>query len=94
MESGVAAQWAVVGVALISQAALWLKNGHKESRNETEERTQIKDDIKVIKDRLDDPDNGLAAIKRGIDEQKLNCASVSTRLSTRLNGMEKRSNHQ
>jgi len=57
--------------------------------DETQSDTTIRQDIKHIKKALDDPQNGLSAIKSEVESQKVRCAQISTELSGRITGNEK-----
>lgn len=62
----------------------WIKNGKKQS----EERGALKKDVEFLTKEIQSEDHGLTAIKKGVDEQKLNCARVSTSLSERVKSLE------
>jgi len=73
---GVVACGGVIGV--------WIKNG----KNQSEERGALKKDVEFLTDEIKSEDHGLTAIKKGVDEQKLHCAKVSTSLSERVKSLE------
>ncbi|KKN03032.1 hypothetical protein LCGC14_1111830 [marine sediment metagenome] len=88
LDGGVIAQWAAVGVLAASQTLYILRNRNGKVAEDTEEKTQIKSDLKNIKGQLNDPKTGLGAIKQSVDDQKLHCANVSTELSGKIKTLE------
>lgn len=89
MDGGLVAQWAAVGVLALSQAVMYVRNNRYNSTKDTVERTEVKDKLETISKQLDDPENGLSAIKKSVDDQRLYCARVSTSLKGRIDNLEK-----
>jgi len=57
------------------------RNGSRGKKQDEQLKTELKMEIKGVRNQLDDPENGLSAIKKSVDDQKLHCAEVSTRIS-------------
>ena len=60
------------------------RNGSRGKKQDTELKTELKLAIQSITKKLDDPKNGLGAIKDSTDAQKVHCTEVSTRLCTKV----------
>jgi len=62
----------------------WVRNGRGQARRDgiLEER------INGIKQILDDENNGLSAIKKCVDEQKVHCASTVSAFTERIKVLE------
>jgi len=56
------------------------RNGSRGKKQDEQLKAELKLEIKVIKKQLDDPENGLGAIKKSADGMRLHCAEVSTRI--------------
>jgi len=56
------------------------RNGSRGKKQDEQLKAELKLEIKLIKKQLDDPENGLSAIKKSVDDQRLHCVSTSTRL--------------
>lgn len=83
------AQWVVSLSAASGVVYSIIRNGKRQRDSDTKLKTELKMEIDTIKKRLDDPDNGLSAIKKATEEMKLHCARVSTTLCTRVENLEK-----
>ena len=59
-------------------------NSTRSKKKDDELKTELKIEVKGIKDQLDDPENGLSAIKKSVDDQRLHCTEVSTRLEEQV----------
>lgn len=57
-----------------------VRNGSRGKEQDEQLKAELKLEIKVIKKQLDDPENGLSAIKKSVDDQRLHCVATSTRL--------------
>lgn len=57
-----------------------VRNGSRGKRQDEELKTSLKLEVKGVKDQLDDPEAGLTAIKKSVDDQRLHCVETSTRL--------------
>ena len=58
-----------------------VRNGSRAKKQDEQLKTELKMEIKSIKTQLEDPENGLSAIKKATDGMKLHCAEVSTRIA-------------
>jgi len=84
MHGGDIAQWVMTVAVALGLIVTWVRNG----RNQAAKWGSLEMEIKNIKDKLDDKNNGLGAIKSSVDEQKLHCAKISTELKTRVHALE------
>ena len=57
-----------------------VRNGSRGKKVDEKLKSELTMEIKVIKSKLDDPENGLSAIKKSVDDQRLHCVATSTRL--------------
>ena len=57
-----------------------VRNGSRQKKQDEQLKTELKMEIAGIKAKLDDPDTGLGTIKKCVDDQRLHCAEVSTRI--------------
>ena len=85
---GAAAQWA--GIIIIGGGLIFTvrQNGKSNIEKDVTLKTELKQDIGTIKERLDDADTGLSAIKGAVDDQKLTCAKISTEFKTKIGSNE------
>ena len=60
------------------------RNGRRSKKQDDTLKTELKSEVGTIKKQLSDPDNGLSAIKKSVDEQLLHCARISTHLSSQV----------
>jgi len=61
-----------------------IRNGRRASKQDEQLKMELKMEIKTIKNQLDDPENGLSAIKKSSDGMRLHCAEVSTAISAQV----------
>ena len=73
----------VIGIGLI---ATWVRNGRSQAKG----RGVLETEIRNVKDKLDDEYTGLGAIKTAVDEQRLNCAEISSGFRERIKNLEKK----
>ena len=52
--------------------------------------TRQNEQIKGINGKLDDPNTGLGAIKKSVDEQKVHCAGVVSGFRERIKNLEEK----
>jgi len=88
MHSGEIAQWVMTIAVALGLIVTWVRNGRNQGAKWGSLETEMKTEMKNIKDKLDDENTGLGAIKKGVDDQKLHCAKISTELKTRVNALE------
>jgi len=62
-----------------------VRNGSRGKKADEKLKTELTMEIKTIKSKLDDPENGLSAIKKATDGMRLHCAEVSTRIEAQGN---------
>lgn len=61
-----------------------VRNGSRGKKKDEELKTELKLEVGTINKKLDDPVNGLSAIKKAADGMKLHCAEVSTRIEAQV----------
>ena len=92
MDAFVAVSLAGTGIVSLSAAGgviySIIRNGRTQNRKDTELKTMLKSEIANIKDKLDDPNEGLGAIKKEMKSIQLNCASVTSGFKARIDGLE------
>jgi tRNA C32,U32 (ribose-2'-O)-methylase TrmJ len=91
MDGGDIAQWVVticVVIALFINMRRNTKADTNQASKETSQAAEQKNEIKHIIQRLDDPNDGLGAIKRAITKQELHCRQISTELTGRIRESE------
>lgn len=74
----------VVGIGLI---ITWVRNG----RSSSIAYGRLEAKMEYTQKMLDDPNTGLGAIKKSVDDQKIHCARVSSALQEQVKSLEKRS---
>ena len=57
-----------------------MRNGRRGKKQDDELKMQLKMEVSSITKALGNPDTGLGAIKKCVDEQRLHCTEVSTRI--------------
>jgi len=62
-----------------------VRNGRRGKQQDEKLKTELSMELKVIKKQLDDPENGLSAIKKSVDDQRLYCVATSTRIEDQAN---------
>jgi len=84
MEVSLIPIWLTSSFSAIGVIYAIVRNGSRKKAQDEQLKTEIKMDISIIKAQLDNPENGLRAIKRCVDEQRLHCAQVSTRIEAQV----------
>jgi len=92
MEEPVIAVWITASVAVITSVYTIIKNGRSRTKSDTQLKTELKMDIETIQKLLDDPHDGLGAIRREVSSMKLHCAGVTSTFEQRIQTLEKRDN--
>ena len=77
--------WITTSFTAIGVVYAIVRNGSRGRKQDEQLKTELKMEIKTIKDKLEDPENGLSAIKKSADGMKLHCAEVSTRIEAQTN---------
>lgn len=84
MEESIIPLWISSGACAIGVIYAIARNGRRKKEQDDKLKTELKMEITVIKDQLEDSDTGLGAIKKSVDGQRLHCAEVSTAISTQV----------
>jgi len=84
MEVSLIPIWITSSFSAIGVIYAIVRNGNRAKKQDEELRTLLKLDVKGIKDQLEDPENGLSAIKKSVDAQRLHCVETSTRLEEQV----------
>lgn len=84
----IVAQWVATICVAGGLAYTWRRNSKENHQVDTKLKTALSLDIEGIKDRLDDPNEGLGAIKREVHGIKEHCASVTSGCSERFRHVE------
>lgn len=83
-----AAQWVATACVAGGLIYTWRRNSNETSRLDTKLKTELSTELKGIKDQLDDPNEGLGAIKRDISSMKEHCAAVTSGCYERFKHVE------
>jgi hypothetical protein len=84
----IAAQWVATIAVTGSLCYTIYHNGKRGAKQDIELKTELKADIKTIKDKLDDPKDGLKAISREVAFMREHCASVTSSFTERIKRAE------
>lgn len=84
MDGALIAVWVTASVSAIGTGYAIIRNGSRRKEQDIELKAELKKDMKVIKDQLEDPEIGLKAIKKATDDHKLVCKEISTKLSAEV----------
>jgi sensor domain CHASE-containing protein len=77
--------WITSGFSVIGVIYAIVRNGRRQKKQDEQLRMELTSEIKSVKAQLEDPVNGLSSIKTSVDNQKIHCAEVSTRITTQVN---------
>ena len=82
----------LIGLVMLAVglAVTWIRNGRSQGTAMGKMEGSLVTEIKNIKERLDDPVNGLGSIKGAVDNQAVHCARISTGLDLRVSVMERK----
>ncbi len=83
-----ATQWVATVCVAGGLVYTWKRNGDNQKASDTKLKTELTFEIKGVKDKLDDPIEGLGAIKRDIGSIKEHCAAVTSGCSERFKHAE------
>lgn len=72
--------WITSTASVIGVIYAIVRNGSRQKKQDEKLKTELKLELDHIKQKLDDPENGLSSIKKCVDSQKLHCVEVSTRI--------------
>lgn len=90
MDGAIIALWVTTTATATGVVYSIVKNGRSRAKQDAELKVELKKDIEAIKKVLDDPNDGLSAIRREISAQREHCAGVTARFDQRISGLEKR----
>ena len=88
MDGPLVALWMTSSAAVIGVIYSIVKNGRSRTKQDTQLKTELKKDIESIKKVLDDPNDGLGAIRREVSSMKQHCAGVTSGFEQRITGLE------
>jgi len=90
MDGAIIALWITTTATATGVVYSLVKNGRSRAKQDTELKVELKKDIESIKKVLDDPNDGLSAIKREVSAQREHCAGVTSGFEYRISGLEKK----
>jgi len=64
------------------------RNGKNQRKQDIEIKVELQRDIEEIQKRLNDPHDGLGAIRREVGSMKENCARATSEFNQRIAGLE------
>jgi len=78
--------FSVAGVIIIAigLVATWVRNGRSQSKRDG----ALEQRIKGVEDKLSDGNNGLSAIKKSVDDQRVHCAGITSSFQERIKDLE------
>ena len=77
-------EWIAIAVLTISLIITWVRNGRKQAK----EWGSFTTEVEHIKNALEDPNQGLGALKKGITDMQTHCATVSGKLGEKAHYFE------
>ena len=90
MDGAIIALWITTIATATGVIYSIVKNGRSRAKQDAELKVELKKDIESIKKVLDDPNDGLSAIRREISAQREHCAGVTAGFEQRISGLEKK----
>ena len=90
MDGAIIALWITTTATATGVIYSIVKNGRSRAKQDAELKVELKKDIEAIKKVLDDPNDGLSAIRREISAQREHCAGVTAGFEQRISGLEKK----
>ena len=88
MEGPLVALWITTSATAVGVIYTIVKNGRSRTKQDTELKVELKKDIESIQKVLDDPNDGLGAIRREVSAQREHCAGVTAGFDQRITGVE------
>lgn len=85
---GAVAQWVATACVAGGLAYTWRRNSNERNQIDIKLKTELTGELKAIKSKLEDPLEGLGAIKREINGMKQNCAAVTSGCAERFKHVE------
>ena len=77
-------EWIAIGFLALGLIAGWIRNG----KTSAKEWGSFTTEVKHIRSALEDPNQGLGALKKGITDMETHCATVSGKLSEKAHHLE------
>ena len=76
----------VAGVIIVAigLAVTWIRNGRSQSKRDG----ALEQRMKGVEDKLDDDNNGLSAIKKSVDDQRVHCAGITSSFAEKIKHLE------
>jgi len=90
MDGAIIALWITTTATATGVVYSLVKNGRSRAKQDAELKVELKKDIESLKKVLDDPNDGLSAIRREISAQKEHCAGITSGFEQRISGLEKK----
>lgn len=78
------AQWIATAVVAGGLVYTIRRNGRNNKESDTRLKTELTMELRSIKERLDNPQEGLGAIKRELSDMKQHCAAVTSTFSEKI----------
>jgi len=88
MDGAIIALWITTTATATGVVYSIVKNGRSRTKQDIELKVELKKDIESIKKVLDDPNDGLSAIRREISSQREHCAGVTSGFEQRISRLE------
>jgi len=76
--------WITSTASVVGVIYAIVRNGSRSKKQNEDMLREFKHELRTIGNRLDDPYNGLTAIKQSADEMKLRCTETSTRITEQV----------
>lgn len=89
MDGHIIALWITTSATAVGVIYTIVKNSRSRTKQDTELKVELKKDIETIQKVLDDPNDGLGAIRREVSAQREHCAGVTSGFEQRITGLEK-----
>ena len=93
MDGAIIALWVTTLTTAVGVVYTIVKNGRSRAKQDAELKVELKKDIESLKKVLDDPNDGLSAIRREVSAQREHCAGVTSGFEQRLLRLEKEEHH-
>jgi len=87
---GTIAQWIATIVVASALAYNMRQNGRNRDAKDIQLKSELKSELNNVKNKLDDPENGLGAIKKSLDDWKIYCARTSSTLTQKIKSLEEK----
>jgi len=88
MDGAVIALWITTLSTAIGVIYTVVRNGREHAKQDTELKIELRKEIESLRKMLDDPRDGLSAIRHEISSMKEHCASVTSGFEQRIVGLE------